>query len=653
MVVILGKVVDKATGKPIVANALIQTTDPTLGRYTTKILNGDLVILVPKGYEYKITVSQTAYRNIVIEGCADFADRKDIGNVELIYNVLGGVAYNESGSFSIGSGVKGWDMSNESNNEIILTTDFDPPTVYFTGLTVHEYQYAKVSVSNITDVNDYAVYEPDPAIGFQFYTEEKRAFMGLRKTGLRYRSDCSVWAPVQISGYDKNTVNHIDPTGAHKDTLEVIRINRNLYSYINGFYMGHVVLDKEFDGECAIGVQATIAYYGKIRYSDYEIKVGEDAVAIAKERVGLTISYDDTMFDIDEEYNTDYSKPYVKVDGIALEKDGVTLAGTTLTLSRSEFAMDGVGYSVRVGSYGRVILTEQNPVAKFTIPTTAVGELKFACSYVNVCAVVGKIEGSGVSGPFDGVIITEIGSEIKFTTGVDGTFSVGIPASTKFTLEAKVDGYVSRILSLQSNASGEKDIGTVTLYKSLLGGKVKGTQYASSETGIRLGYDADALTVIDGLYADVNVVSGDHFVAINDRTYDDFDVTYKLMRSKYTDRANETDPGIGIKIRTAMGSESLLFFRTGVRVVPIDGWSKRIEKFNLMPYNIATVYDEVACFRITRRSNTYVMYYKSESAEDWTKVYEHESTMSGTAGLLFHSTNGNNNHYYLWDVQTQ
>ena len=140
MVVILGKVVDKATGKPIVANALIQTTDPTLGRYTTKILNGDLVILVPKGYEYKITVSQTAYRNIVIEGCADFADRKDIGNVELIYNVLGGVAYNESGSFSIGSGVKGWDMSNESNNEIILTTDFDPPTVYFTGLTVHEYQ---------------------------------------------------------------------------------------------------------------------------------------------------------------------------------------------------------------------------------------------------------------------------------------------------------------------------------------------------------------------------------------------------------------------------------------------------------------------------------------------------------------------------------
>ncbi|MBE5732143.1 MAG: hypothetical protein E7353_03810 [Clostridiales bacterium] len=648
--VVLGKVIDKSTGKTVTASALVETSNPRLGRYETKIQNGDMVVFVPKGYEYKITISQTTYRNVIVEGIADFEDRKDVGNLELIYNILGGVATNANGSFSIGSGAKGWDMSNESNNEIILTTDFDPPTVYFTGKTVHEYQYAKVTVSNITDVNDYAVYEPDPAIGFQFYTEEKRAFIGLRTTGLRYRSDCSVWAPVQISGYGKNTVNHIDPTGSHKDTLEIIRINRNLYSYINGFYMGHIVLDKEFEGECAIGVQATIAYYGKIRYSDYEIKVGEDALAIAKERVGLSVSYDDSMFEYNEEYEADYSKPFIKVEGI-MENANLALAGSTFTLSLTEYAIDGAGYSVNVGSYGSVILTEQNPVAKFTLPTTAVGELEFSCLILNLCVVTGKIEGEGAVGPFDGIIIAQDGSIIKFTTGEDGSFTVGVPASMKFSVQTDVDGYVSPVLSSQTEASGEKNIGIVTLYRSILGGKVKGTQYESSLDGIELGYDEDSATVIDGLYADVNVTSGDHYVAINDKTYDDFDLTYSIMRTKYQDRQNETDPGIGVKLRTAMGSESLLFFRDGVRIVTLEGWSKRIEQFKLMPFNIASAYDEVANFRIIRKGSLCIMYYKSATDSEWTEVFSFESNMFGPAGLLFHSTNGTNNHYYIWNVK--
>jgi hypothetical protein len=653
MAVVIGKVIDKATGKNVSANAIVETSNPRLGRYESKVHNGILIAFVPKGYEYKITVSQTAFRNAIIEGIADFDDRKDVGNVELIYNILGGVATNENGSFSIGSGVKGWDMTNESNNEIILTTDFDPPTVYFTGKTIHNYQYAKVTVSNITDVNDYAVYEPDPAIGFQFYTEKKRAFIGLRTTGLRYRSDCSVWVPIQISGYGKNTVNHIDPTGSHKDTLEIIRINRNLYSYINGFYMGHIVLDKEFDSECAIGVQATIAYYGKIRYSDYEIKVGDEAVAIAKERVGLEVSYDDSAYELDEEMNLDYNKPVIKVDGVAIEEQGIALAGNTLTISLTEFALEGVGYLVKVGNYGSVTLSEQNPTTQFTLPITAVGKLEFSCVFINLCSIVGKIEGDGVEGPFDGIITMENGSVIKFTTGSDGTFLVGVPAEAKFTIKTVVEGYVTPIVPLISEASGSKDIGTVTLYRSILGGKVKGTPYESSSSGIELGYDVDESTAMDGLYADVNVVSGDHYVAINDKTYDDFDLTYSIMRTKYQDRENETDPGIGIKLRTAMGSESLLFFRNGVRIVPINGWSKRIEQFGLMSYNVATDYDEEAHFRIIRRGSLCIMYYKGALDGEWTKVYTFESTMFGPCGLLFHSTNGTNNHYYIWNVNVE
>jgi hypothetical protein len=184
-----------------------------------------------------------------------------------------------------------------------------------------------------------------------------------------------------------------------------------------------------------------------------------------------------------------------------------------------------------------------------------------------------------------------------------------------------------------------------------LGGKVKGTQYESSSYGIELGYDVDSSTVIDGLYADVGVTSGDHYVAINDKTYDDFELTYSVMRTKYKDRPNEADPGIGIKLRTAMGSESLLFFRDGVRIVTMEGWSKRIEKFKLMPFNIATVYDEPADFKIVRKSSVCTMYYKHPTDSEWTEVFSFESDMFGPAGLLFHSTNGTNNHYYIWNVK--
>ena len=651
MVALVGRVIDKNTGKTVTADALITTSSPYLGRYESKVQNGDFVVLVPKNFEYKIIIKLTSYRNYTISGIADYDGVRDVGDIELVNNILGGVAYNEEGTLSIGSGAKGWDMTNETNNEIILTTDFDPPTVYFSGLTVDEYQYAKVSVSNITDVNDYSVYEPDPAIGFQFYTSQMRALLGLRTTGLRYRSDCSVWAPVQISGYGQNTCNRLDPTGNTKDTLEIIRINRNLYSWINGKYMGHIVLDREFEGDCAIGVQATIAFYGKIKYSDYEIRVGMDAIAIAKERIALPVSCDDSLYDWDENGDADYSKCYINVDGLSVENENLALAGTTLTLSLSEHAYAGVGYSVSIGSYGSVILTDQNPTANFTLPTTASGELVISGNILNICTVIGRVEGA--QGKCEGTVTMQDGSVIAFTTGEDGTFAVGVPASAKLAISFNVPGYVAPVYSAMSTQSGEKDVGTVQLYPSILGGKVKGTQYASTNNGISLGYDVDPLTEIEGVYADVNVTSGDHYMAINDRTYDDFDVTYSLVRSKYEDRDNEPDPAIGINVRTAMGNESFLFFRNGVRIITVKGWNSKIQEFGLMPYNIASAYGERADFRIVRRGNLYVMYYKSASDSEWTTVYTYESSVVGTAGLLFYSTNGTNNHYYIWNVKAE
>jgi hypothetical protein len=157
------------------------------------ITGGEIVLVVPKGYDYKIIIKQTGYRNGVLDVIENVQGQYVIEEeIRLVPNILGGTAVSKKSSFSMGSSTAGWDMTNEDNGEIIFeTTGANPPTVFFSGYTIHNYQYAKVSVSNVTDVNAYSKYENDPAIGFQLVTKTKKAFIGLWQRGLRYLHDQS------------------------------------------------------------------------------------------------------------------------------------------------------------------------------------------------------------------------------------------------------------------------------------------------------------------------------------------------------------------------------------------------------------------------------------------------------------------------------
>ena len=660
---IAGNVVDYDTGNPVAATAIITSNNPRLGRFEAAIVNGKIAIAVPKGYDYKITIRQTGYRDGILDVIEDVNSHYVISEtVRLVPNILGGTAVSRKSSFSMGSSTAGWDMTNEQNNEIIFeTTGANPPTVFFSGYTIHNYQYAKVSVSNVTDINAYTNYENDPAIGFQLVTKTKKAFIGLWQKGLRYLHDQSYWGPKGIQGYSASTCNHIDPTGAHKDTLEIIRIDRSLYSWINGTYMGCIILDDDFEKEAAIGVHGTFSYYGKIVYKDYEIKVGDEAVEIAKQKVGLTLQLEDSMYAIDEDtWDYDYNKPLVSISGLnVIEKDDRTteelaLAGNDIVFTRTEYAADDEIYTVQLGTYGSVILSKESPTGKFTIPGTAKGVAVVSLVGTSAATVTGKFvsEDPAVSGPFNGKVVLTDGSILNFTSGMDGTFAVSVPVNATFTVYVVGEGLVAPGVTTKapSRPSGTKDIGEIEVYKSMLGGKVAGTQVGSATYGWTVGYDNDDSTVYEGEYVECEPNSGNFNVAINTGTFGDFDLTYSLVRFKYEDRANESDPGFGIQVNGGGSSQQILFYRNGVRCIGSGGFAGRTEKVGLMGYDTASSFNVPYDFRIIRRGGAFIMLAKAVDATEWSLVHIQESEVAGDVAILLQSTNSKSNHYVFWNV---
>ncbi len=661
---IIGTIVDNNNGKAIAATATITSNNPRLSKYEMAITGGQIVLVVPKGYDYKITLHQTAYRETVLDVLENVTEIINLPEVRLVPNVLGGTAQSKKTGFSIGSSIAGWDMSEESKGKIIFeTTGANPPAVFFSGYTVHEYQYAKVSVTNITDVTAYTNYEKDPAIGFQFYTPQKRAFLGLRQTGLRYLHDQSYWGPVQIGGYGKSTCDVIDITEEHKDTLEILRIKTSLYSWINGFYMGCIEMDGEFAGECAIAVLGTFSYYGKIIYRDYEIQVGDAAVAIAKERVGITLDYDESAYAYTEDgSDIDFEKPLVAVEGLTeiikedLSREYVALAGTTVSVVLTEHAAANKILEVSLGSYGSVVLSAENPSAEVVIPGTAKGVAKVNVSSKPAAKVTGKFvgENDSIVGPFTGYVLLENGSKLAFTTGEDGTFTVSVPISSTFTVKLNQEGFVAPGITSRTptSASATKDIGEMIVYTSQLGGKVKGTQYASSSSDYyEVSYDNDPNTIYEGEYAEAKPTSANFNIAINSGTFRDFDISFSMVRYQST----ESDPGFGLQLHGADSTDQLLFWKTGVRCMnSVAGWGGRTEKVGVMNWSTeASGFGKAVDLRVVRRGNVALMYYKLHGEAEWNLIHVQEILASGSVAVLIQSTNTYDNHYIIWNLKAE
>ncbi|MBO5223250.1 MAG: InlB B-repeat-containing protein [Clostridia bacterium] len=663
---IIGRVVDNNTGDPVAATATIMSDNPRLSCYDMRITGGDMVLIVPKGFNYKIAISQTGYRTIILDNLNGINDITEVPEIRLVPNILGGVAQSRKSKLSYTSTLSSssttyWDMSDESNGIIVFETNkASTPDVFFSGYTIHNYQYAKLSVSNVTDVESHTVYEKDPSIGFRIINEGKAAFIGLRQTGLRYISGNAGDPWAQIGGYGKATCDFIDPTGNHKDTLEILRIDRMLYSWINGTYMGCIELAPEFEREAAIGVFGTFGGYGRIIYRDYEIKVGDEAVEIAKEKVGFNLALSDSVYDYNEDWTgRDYNKPLIKISGLSNisyddgSEEEVALAGKTITVSRTEFASDGEIMKVSVGSFATIVLSKDVSSQTVTFPNTVNGNVSVSVLRERSSIISGKFVGNVEHEGLKGYVELNDGNKFDFTTGSDGSFSIYVPVDTTVIVRLDTVGYIAPEIITRSlrNAGAVKNIDDIELYKTQFGGIIKGTAYDTSIPygKFKAGYDTSAETVYEGEYLEVEATLSNQLITINTGTFVNFDVSFSLIRFKYEDRENESDPAFGLQVLSPNGADQILFHKDGVRSYPAG--RNMVLKHGIMKYSTATSYNVPVEFRIIKRYSMYFMYYRLDTTAEWELIQIVETNLSGAVALRFDSSTSKALHYIVWNFK--
>jgi len=648
---ITAKVVDSITGDPIAATATITSNNPRLSCYDMRIVGGEMVLIVPKGYDYKIYINQTGYRTTTLDNLDDVNDIIRLPEIKLVPNILGGMAQSKKSNLSYTSTLSSsattyWDMSNESNGIIVFETDkASTPDVFFSGYTINNYQYAKLSVSNVTDIESHTTYEKDPSIGFRIINPEKAAFIGLRQTGLRYISGNTGDPWAQISGYGKSTCDTIDPTGNHKDTLEMLRINRLVYAWINGFYMGCIELPEAFENEAAIGVFGTFGGYGKIIYRDYEIKVGDEAIAIAKEKAGINLILGETAYGMDEDYYTDYTKPLIKFEELSnIEyndgtKELAVFAGKTIKISRTEFAPSDQILRVKIGSIGNVVLSPDVPSQSFTFPNNVKGDITVMVESEFASLLTGKFVGEIPNDGVKGYVELSGGNRFDFTTGADGTFSICVPESVTVSIKLDMVGVVAPDITTRSARAGEvKNVGDIIVSKTQFGGIINGTSYDSSIPygTFKVGFDQSAETIYEGEYLEVEATLSNQLITINTGTFINFDVSFSLIRYYYNDRENESDPAFGLQVLSPNGTDQILFHKDGVRSYPSG--RNMVLKHGIMKYNTATSYNIPVEFRIVKRYSMYFMYYRMESDAEWELIQIIETNLSGAVALRFDSS---------------
>jgi len=522
----------------VVANAVIKSSNPRLSHYEMTITGGEAVIVAPKGFDYEIFIEGTGYRNYYIEKIENLSQNTDLGDLYMTANIVGGTATNAEGTVFYASSPANWDMSTESLGYVDMSTPntaFSP--VYFSGVTVNKYQVVELQVANTTDILANPTYEADPGAGFRFTDYSGSSYLELSKGRIRILRTDIGWNPeyVAIPG-SSGTVNILpsdpyNPSTYYYTKFTVIKINKMCYCFVNDQYITSVELSAR-DEECGIAIAGHSSYYLSMRYKDYWIKVGNDALEYAKEKIAVIPVFDDTCYELSDNYEPDPSKPYIKLDGLISVNEGenkqdIAFIGSKVTVSLTEYAQEGLAYIVTAGSQ-KAVLTHANPSFDFVVSEEMKGEMQVSILQNYAFTVSGKVvsDDSTSIGIVRGEAISNDGKMIvPFTTGEDGTFSVDL-APGIYNLKIYKDAY-----ACESNAInlGNANINNVeiNLYKMPIGGSNVGSTLTSTNNmELGYGYNADGVK-IDGAYMEANVIEGDSRYALNVGMMDDFVLEFR------------------------------------------------------------------------------------------------------------------------------
>ncbi|MBE5732833.1 MAG: hypothetical protein E7353_07375 [Clostridiales bacterium] len=639
LTVINANLVDFNSQLPVVKTGTVEirSNDPRISCYTVNTLEGKTAIPVKKGYNYELIITISGYRAKKIsfndiEALKNVDGKVDLGVIELTMNVVGGSAEAPDRSFSVISSSALWDYSNEQNGEVFIEPLTAQSTqAYFSGNVIGKHQIAEVKIANITDKVEHPSYEKDPAAGFCFTNKlgsNNRKFIGLHKNGLRIlHTRNGGWNPTDLY-FDNlpSTVNLVDTTGNSYTTLTVVKIDKgdyaDVYVYVNGIFTTKLSFEG-LGGYSAIGFDITTSYYLKLKFFDYWILNGDEALEKAKEMFGNTITLDETCYAMDENWDYDKTKPVINIENCEqfTKSDGstetVSMLGTNIKISLNlENIDDEYAYIVEAGDKS-FVLTKNNPSVEYEMTTK--GENLTVKTYMNnYVTVSGKLLAGGIgASEAVGELISQDGTVISFNTNNDGTFSVDVIANTVYTLNFAKDMFVFEPQTKRVNGY-DLDWGEFNMMPIVFGG-------GTSTTQAIWGYNYDNGTIkIDGLYTEVNA-KADNRQVYTYSTINNAVVDFSFVRFEIPNVENEMYPAIGLAIYTDSVREFYGLQYSGGCV--LDGeyqWNAPIKassklSFSTKGYNL--------CFdaRIIKYGNAVSIFAKLPTDSEYTYVMTHTS----------------------------
>lgn len=646
----------------------VYSSNPRLSHYATSVVGGKMFVILQKGYDYDITISAEAYRTYRLDRITDVSESMDLGDIQFVPTIVGGIATSKDGKYSVASNNTWWDYSEEENGVVYYIAEKPASDVaWFSGYSSDEYQVAEVKVTNMTDPTIYPVYEKDPACGFVINNYKtgkdinKQYFIGLHQKGLRFLQRGVAWNPTHYHTYGQSTVNKYDPTGEYYNKLTMVKISRGglmtMFLFIDDVFITSIDING-MGGETAIGFAVTTSYYCKIKFFDYKLILGDEAIEATKNLVGASIEMDDSCYDLNlDTWEPDYTKPYVNISGLVQleKKDGskeeALLVGQEIDVKLNpDVALDGVCYTVKIGN-DTFVLSKDEPSVKYLVDAVPGETLKVFVSMSQGTSVSGRVVlEDGTPIPYaSGYIIATSGEVVEFNAGEDGTFTAFVIANKTYRVEIDYNMHVNIEINT-SVGNTDKDIGDIIAVPIMVGGKNSNITSGTNAT-VNYGYNYSDTNgnVIEGVYAEVNA-SGDNVQALQLGPMGDFVLDFSYFRKEIPGIENEKDPAVGLQFNSSGVSEFYGFWRTGALVLINASWSNNRNALNKLSSSVAD-YNVQFDFRVVRRGTTFTFFAKTEDMEDYVYCMSYTADKDfGKAEFGLRVTAGKSMHHFFYNV---
>jgi uncharacterized repeat protein (TIGR02543 family) len=670
LVYIVANVYNSQTGKVATGSIRIDvySSNPRLSHYNIPVVGGKMFVILQKGYDYDISISAEAYRTYRLDRITAISESMDLGDIQFVPTIVGGTAMSKDGKYSVVSNNTWWDYSEEEKGVVYYIAEKPASDVaWFSGYSSDEYQVAEVKVTNMTDPTIYPVYERDPACGFVINNYKtgketnKQYFIGLHQKGLRFLERGVAWNPTHYHTYGKPTVNNYDPTGEYYNKLTMVKVSRGglmtMFLFIDDVFITSIDING-MGGETAIGFAVTTSYYCKIKFFDYKLILGDEAIEATKNLVGASFEMDDSCYDVNlDTWETDYTKPYVNISGLAQleKKDGskeeVLLIGQEIDVKLNpDVALDGVCYTIKIGKE-TLILSKDAPNAKYVVDAKPGEKIKVSVSMSQGASISGRVVfENGKPIPYaSGFIIADSGEVVEFKAGEDGTFTAFVIANKTYRVEIDYNMHINVEKNTYVGKTA-KDIGDVVAVPVVVGGK-NGNITSTPNAVVNSGYNySDSKgNVIEGVYTEVKA-SSDNTQALQIGTFGDFILDFSYFRTQNESGENEGDPAVGLYFMSSGVSEFYGFWRTGALVLINSGWTNNRNALNKLPSSVAS-YDVQFDFRVVRRGTTFTFFAKTEDMTDYVYCMSYTADKDfGRAEFGLRVTAGKPMHHFFYNV---